>query len=60
MSETLYVPYKSLKQKRKAQIANWMCQETLCFCLEYQRLPEAEKLEQLCQNIYIKIRSGKY
>lgn len=60
MLETLYVPYKSLKQKQKARIADGMYRETLRFYLEHQRMPEAEELEQLCQSVYIKIRSGNY
>ena len=43
MSEKPLVPYKSLKQKQKARIADWMYRETLRFFLEHQRMPEAEE-----------------
>ena len=44
MSEKPLVPYKSLKQKQKVRIADWMYRETLRFFLEHQRMPEAVRI----------------
>ena len=60
MPEKPLVPYKSLKQKQKARIADWMYRETLRFFLEHQRMPEAEEFESLCQTVYTKVRSSNY
>lgn len=60
MPEKPLVPYKSLKQKQKAHIADWMYRETLHFFLEHQRMPEAEEFESLCQTVYTKVRSSNY
>lgn len=60
MPEKPLVPYKSLKQKQKARIADWMYRETLRFFLQYQRMPEAEEFETLCQTVYVKVRSANY
>ena len=60
MSEKPLVPYKSLKQKQKARIADWMYRETLRFFLEHQRMPEAEEFEILCQTVYVKVRGANY
>ncbi len=60
MPEKPLVPYKSLKQKQKAHIADWMYRETLRFFLEHQRMPEAEEFELLCQTVYDKVRSSNY
>ena len=60
MSEKPLVPYKSLKQKQKARIADWMYRETLRFFLEHQRMPEAEEFELLCQIVYAKVRISNY
>ena len=60
MSEKPLVPYKSLKQKQKARIADWMYRETLRFFLEHQRMPEADEFELLCQIVYAKVRSSNY
>ena len=40
MPEKPLVPYKALKQKQKARIADWMYRETLQFFLQYQRMPK--------------------
>ena len=60
MPEKPLVPYKALKQKQKAHIADWMYRETLRFFLQYQRMPEAEEFETLCQTVYVKVRSANY
>ena len=60
MPEKPLVPYKSLKQKQKARIADWMYRETLRFFLEHQRMPEADEFELLCQIVYAKVRSSNY
>ena len=60
MPEKPLVPYKALKQKQKAHIADWMYRETLRFFLQYQRMPEAEEFETLCQTIYVKVQSANY
>lgn len=60
MPEKSLVPYKTLKQKQKARIADWMYRETLRFFLQYQRMPEAEELETLCQTVYVKVRGANY
>lgn len=60
MPEKPLVPYKSLKQKQKARIADWMYRETLRFFLQYQRMPESEEFETLCQTVYVKVRSANY
>ena len=60
MPEKVLVPYKSLKQKQKARIADWMYRETLRFYLVNQRMPEAEEAEHLCEIIYAKVRGGNY
>ena len=60
MPEKPLVPYKSLKQKQKARIADWMYRETLRFFLEHQRMPEVEEFESLCQTVYAKVRSSNY
>ena len=60
MPEKPLVPYKSLKQKQKARIADWMYRETLRFFLEHQRMPEAEEFESLCQAVYAKVQSSNY
>ena len=60
MPEKPLVPYKSLKQKQKARIADWMYRETLRFFLEHQRMPEAEEFELLYQTVYAKVRSSNY
>ena len=60
MSEKPLVPYKALKQKQKARIADWMYRETLRFYLQYQRMPESEEVETLCQTVYAKVRSANY
>ena len=60
MPEKPLVPYKSLKQKQKARIADWMYRETLRFFLEHQRMPEAEEFEILCQTVYVKVRGANY
>ena len=60
MPEKPLVPYKALKQKQKAHISDWMYRETLRFFLQYQRMPEAEEFETLCQTIYVKVQSANY
>lgn len=60
MPEKPLVPYKALKQKQKARIADWMYRETLRFFLQYQRMPESEEFETLCQTVYVKVRSANY
>ena len=60
MPEKPLVPYKALKQKQKARIADWMYRETLRFFLEHQRMLEAEEFESLCQTVYAKVRSSNY
>lgn len=60
MPEKLLVLYKSLKQKQKARIADWMYRETLRFYLANQRMPEAEEAEHLCEIIYAKVCGGNY
>ena len=60
MPEKPLVPYKSLKQKQKARIADWMYRETLRFFLEHQRMPETEEFEILCQTVYVKVRGSNY
>ena len=60
MSEKPLVPYKSLKQKQKARIADWMYRETLRFFLEHQRMPEDEEFGTLCQTVYVKVRGSNY
>ena len=60
MSEEPLVPYKSLKQKQKARIADWMYRETLRFFLEHQRMPEDEEFGTLCQTVYVKVRGSNY
>ena len=60
MPEKPLVPYKALKQKQKARIADWMYRETLRFFLQYLRMPESEELETLCQTVYVKVRSANY
>ena len=60
MPEKPLVPYKALKQKQKARIADWMYRETLRFFLQYQRMPESEELETLCQTVYVKVRGANY
>lgn len=60
MPEKPLVPYKSLKQKQKARIADWMYRETLRFYLANQRMPNAEETEHLCEIIYAKVRGGNY
>ena len=57
MPEKPLVPYKSLKQKQKARIADWMYRETLRFFLQCQRMPESEEVETLCQTVYVKVRT---
>ena len=58
MPEKPLVPYKALKQKQKARIADWMYRETLQFFLQYQRMPESEEFETLCQTVYAKVRGA--
>ena len=58
MPEKPLVPYKALKQKQKARIADWMNRETLQFFLQYQRMPESEEFETLCQTVYAKVRGA--
>ena len=60
MPEKPLVPYKSLKQKQKARIADWMYRETLRFFLEHQRMPEDEEFGTLCQTVYVKVRGSNY
>ena len=60
MSEKPLVPYKSLKQKQKARIADWMYRETLRFFLEHQQMPEDEEFGTLCQTVYVKVRGSNY
>lgn len=60
MPEKPLVPYKSLKQKQKARIADWMYRETLRFYLTNQRMPDAEEAEHLCVIIYAKVRGVNY
>ena len=60
MPENPLVPYKSLKQKQKARIADWMYRETLRFFLQYQRMPEDEEFGTLCQTVYVKVRGSNY
>lgn len=60
MPEKPLVPYKALKQKQKARIADWMYRETLRFFLQYQRMPESEEFETPCQTVYVKVRSANY
>ena len=60
MPEKPLVPYKSLKQKQKARIADWMYRETLRFFLQCQRIPESEEVETLCQTVYVKVRGANY
>ena len=57
MPEKPLVPYKSLKQKQKARIADWIYRETLRFFLQCQRMPESEEVETLCQTVYVKVRT---
>ena len=54
MSEKPLVPYKSLKQKQKVRIADWMYRETLRFFLEHQRMPEKNL------NCCVKLFTPKY
>lgn len=54
------VPYKTLKQKQKARIADCMYRETLRFFLQYQRMPETAEFETLCQTVYVKVRGANY
>ena len=58
MPEQPLVPYKALKQKQKARIADWMYRETLRFFLQYLRMPATEELETLCQTVYAKVRGA--
>lgn len=58
MPEKPLVPYKALKQKQKARIADWMYRETLRFFLQFQRMPESEEFETLCQTVYTKVRGA--
>ena len=60
MPEKPLVPYKALKQKQKARIADWMYRETLRFFLQYLRMPATEELETLCQTVYVKVRGANY
>ena len=60
MPEKPLVPYKALKQKQKARIADWMYRETLRFFLQYQRMPESAEFETLCQTVYVKVRGANY
>lgn len=60
MPEKPLVPYKALKQKQKARIADWMYRETLRFFLQHQRMPESEEFETLCQTVYVKVRGANY
>ena len=60
MPEKPLVPYKSLKQKQKARIADWMYRETLRFFLEHQQMPEDEEFGTLCQTVYVKVRGSNY
>lgn len=60
MPEKPLVPYKALKQKQKARIADWMYRETLRFFLQYQRMPESEEVETLCRTVYVKVRGANY
>lgn len=60
MPEKPLVPYKALKQKQKARIADWMYRETLRFFQQYQRMPESEEFETPCQTVYVKVRSANY
>lgn len=60
MPEKPLVPYKSLKQKQKARITDWMYRETLRFFLEHQRMPADEEFEILCQTVYVKVRGSNY
>ena len=60
MPEKPLVPYKALKQKQKARIADWMYRETLRFFLQCQRMPESEEVETLCQTVYVKVRDANY
>ena len=60
MPEKPLVPYKSLKQKQKARIADWMYRETLRFFLEHQQTPEDEEFGTLCQTVYVKVRGSNY
>lgn len=60
MPEKPLVPYKALKQKQKARIADWMYRETLRFFLQYPRMPESEEFETLCQTVYAKVWGANY
>lgn len=60
MPEKPLVPFKSLKQKQKARIADWMYRETLRFFLQYLRMPATEEVETLCQTVYAKVRGAIY
>ena len=60
MPEKPLVPYKALKQKQKARIADWMYRETLRFFLQYQQMPETEEFETLCQTVYVKVQGANY
>ena len=60
MPEKPLVPYKALKQKQKAHIADWMYRETLRFFLEHQQMPEDEEFGTLCQTVYVKVRGSNY
>ena len=60
MPEKPLVPFKSLKQKQKARIADWMYRETLRFFLQYLRMPATEEVETLCQTVYAKVWGASY
>lgn len=48
------VPYKSLKQKQKARIANWMYRETLHYYLEHGCMPVGDAFETIAQTVFAK------
>ena len=60
MQEQSFVPYKALKQKKKARISDWMYKETLHFFLEHQRMPDADEAETLCSAVCLKAQSSNY
>lgn len=50
--------YKEIKQKQKAQIANWMFQAVCEYYKEHGAIPVGEAADQIAARIYDKIKSA--
>ena len=51
------VPYKKLKQTKKARISRWMFEEVCKYYKKHQQMPPEEFLEPMCRELYPKLHS---